>query len=79
MGLVGYRLIARVALAGPAIVDQPDQGVQHIDVFPGQSTVVPALLGPVLQGARPVHDSDLGLPVEGNPRTIAKDLLTARA
>src|SRR6516164_7916067 len=78
-GGLGDRLVAREAEPALGVVEGPEQRLEHGERLGGDLPIGPALLGPAGEAARPVHDSDLGIAVEGARTAEAEHLLPAWA
>src|SRR6516162_1597918 len=76
-GGLGDRLVAREAKPAPGVVEGPEERLEHGQRLGGDLAIGPALLGPAGEAARPVHDPDLGVAVEGARAAKAEKLLSA--
>ena len=78
LGLGGDRLVGREAAAGAAVVEAPEQGLQHLQEGAGDRAFVLARLAVSgAPGAGVGQDAGLGVAVQRHGAAGAKDLLTA--
>ena len=78
MGGFGDALIGREAEPAPGVVEGPEERLKDGEGLGGDDAIRPALLGPAGEAARPMHDPDLGVAVEG-ARAAETEHLLARA